>query len=93
MYLIIQIHYKDCAILSLGGIFVGHGIYHCDLMKEKVILHWITMKYAASHMKIPLVRDCAIFVMLERWYTLKKITLVKYFSKATVIGYFVADIK
>ena len=32
---------------------MGYGIFHCDSMKHKVILHSITMKYAVSHMKMP----------------------------------------
>ena len=38
----------------------GYGIIYCDSMKHKVILHWITMKYSVSRMKMPHVRECAI---------------------------------
>ena len=35
----------------------GYGIFHCDSMKYDLVLHWITMKYAVSRMKMPHVKD------------------------------------
>ena len=41
------------------------GIFHCDSMKHKVILHWITMKCAVSRMKMPRVRDSASSLLVS----------------------------
>ena len=42
---------------------MGYGIFHCDSMKYNLILHWITMEYAVSCMKMSCVWDCAISVL------------------------------
>ena len=43
------------------GIFIWdtNGIFHCDSMKHKVILHWLKLKLAVSRMKMPHVREFA----------------------------------
>ena len=41
----------------------GCGIFDCDSVKYDLILHWITMEYAVSHLKMPHVRDCIMRLM------------------------------
>ena len=60
---VLQRLYRDCAVSYVRHFHTGYGIFQCHSMKLKVILHWITVKYAVSHMKIPHVRDCAISVI------------------------------
>ena len=45
-------YYKDCAVPYVRHFHTGYGILHCDSMNHKVMLHWITMKYAVSRMKM-----------------------------------------
>ena len=55
-------YYRDCAVPYVRHFHTGYGTFYCDSMKYKVILYWITMKYAVSHMKMPHVQDCTISV-------------------------------
>ena len=54
------LHNREVTDSRTWGIFIpGYGIFHCDSMKHKVILNWITMKYTVSCMKILHVRESA----------------------------------
>ena len=57
-------YYRDCAVPYVRHFYTGYGIFHCDLMKYDLKLHWITMEYAVSRMKISHVRACTIPVLL-----------------------------
>ena len=57
-------HYRDCAVPYTRGIFIR--IRHTSLWFSEVyalMLHWITIEYAVSSMKMLHVRDCAISVL------------------------------
>ena len=47
------------------------GIFIRDSMKPKVILHWITMKYAVSRIKMPHVREFASLISHSYHYPYK----------------------
>ena len=60
--------YKDnrggCGLLYVRHFDTGYGIFHCDSMKyDLMLLHWITMKYTVSRMKMPQVRESATSVI------------------------------
>ena len=59
-------YYRDCAVPYVRHFHMGYGKFHCDLMKGNLTLHWITIEYAVSCMKIPHVRDCTISVITAR---------------------------
>ena len=66
-------HYKEiqCSPVCETFFYTGYGIFNCDSMKQKVILKWITRKYAISRMKMPHIQVGAISVIscfsLSRW--------------------------
>lgn len=55
--------YSDGPALCLKHFYMGYGICHYDSTKRKVILQWISIKYAIYHMKMQHVRNCALSVM------------------------------
>ena len=73
--------YRDYTVPYARYFRRGYGIFYCDLMKHKVLLHWIMMKYAVSSMKMLHVWDCAISVIGT--YSLQHTTLTVY---ATLTG-------
>ena len=58
-------YYRDCAVPYVRHFHMGYSIFHCDSMKNNLLLHWITMEYAMSRMKMPHIRDCTISVQGE----------------------------
>ena len=46
----------DCAPPYVRNFQTWYGIFHCDSMKYNLMLHWITVEYAASRMKIETLR-------------------------------------
>ena len=60
-------YYRDCAVPYVRHFHTGYSIFHFDLTKQ-VILHWIIIKYAISHITYEnashtYIRDCMISVL------------------------------
>ena len=54
---------SDSGVPYVRHFHTGYSIFHCDSMKHNVILHWITIKYAVSCVKLPHLQVCAISVL------------------------------
>ena len=48
--------------------FSYEKLHNCDLMKQKFILHWITMKYAVSRLKFPHGTTQSLYYVIIRLY-------------------------
>ena len=70
-------YYRDCAVPYVRHFHTGYGIFHSDSKRYNLMLHWITMEYAVSRLKMPYIWDCAISVLSASSYSFCLVTSYK----------------